>query len=88
MRAHEYLEQAARLVAGDRQSQHGDKRENFQNIADLWSAYLGAHITAEDVPLMMSLMKIARTKTGSHNPDDYLDGAGYLGCAGEVADGK
>jgi hypothetical protein len=35
---------------------------------------------------MMTLLKVARTKIGSHNPDDYVDGAGYMAIAGEIAD--
>jgi hypothetical protein len=27
----------------------------------------------------------ARTKSGSINVDDWIDGAGYLACAGEVS---
>lgn len=84
--ASEILEHAAALVAGDRQNQHGDKRENHENIARLWSAYLEVPINAQQVALMMVLLKVARTKTGSHNGDDYQDMAGYAGIAGELAD--
>ena len=51
----------------------------------LWSAYLGTPITARDVALMMVLLKVARTKTGAFNLDDYVDAAGYAGIAVEVA---
>lgn len=86
MKAEDILKCAAGLVAGDRDRQHGAKRQNHENIAALWGAYLGLEIKALDVALLMALLKIARTKTGSHNPDDYLDLAGYAGCAGELAD--
>jgi len=33
----------------------------------------------------MALLKIARTKIGKVNPDDYVDACGYLGIAGEIA---
>ena len=55
------------------------------NIAALWSAYLGMPITARDAALMMVLLKVARTKTGAFNLDDYVDAAGYAGIAAEVA---
>lgn len=83
---------AAELVGGDRQASHGDKVENHQNIAALWNAYLGwrlpegAMLTALDVALMMVLLKVARTKAGSHNADDYTDAAGYSCVAGEIAE--
>lgn len=89
MRAHEVLTQAADLVAGDRDRAHGGKVENFTNTAALWNAYLGGRLTtpltATDAALLMALMKIARTKSGALNLDDFVDGAGYLGCAGEIA---
>jgi hypothetical protein len=91
VKAPDICAKAAVLVGGDREATHGDKVENHQNIARLWNAYLdwrlpeGEALTAKDVALMMALLKIARTKLGAHNPDDYVDLAGYAGCAGEIA---
>lgn len=83
-------DRASRLVGGDRAKQHGDKVDNHQNIAALWNAYLGWRLTGwlepKDVALMMALLKIARTKSGSHNLDDYVDLAGYAGVAAEIAE--
>ena len=81
---------AARLVGGDRARKHGDKLVNHGNIAALWSAYLARRgaavtLTPADVALMMVLLKVARTLSGAHNPDDYIDAAGYAACAGEIA---
>lgn len=84
MNAAQTLEMAKTLVAGDRAETHGDMRECHDNIAALWSPYLGISLTPDQVAVMMSLLKIARTKTGSHNPDDYVDAAAYLGIAGEL----
>jgi hypothetical protein len=91
MRSADILSQASKLVGGDRQKTHGDKLQNHQNIARLWSAYLRnrinptAEISALDVALMMALLKISRTQLGEQNPDDYIDGAGYMAIAGEIA---
>lgn len=95
MRAHEIASKAADLVGGDRARTHGSKVENHANIAALWSGYLGnkaragrfaAEITALDVANMMELLKVARRQAGAHNPDDYIDGAGYAAVAGEIAE--
>lgn len=86
MRAAEVLGTAASLVSGERQQTHGPKLENHQNIASLWSAYLGREVTPLDVALMMALLKIGRTKAGSHNLDDYIDLIGYGAVAGELAE--
>lgn len=88
MNASDVCTKAADLVGGDRAATHGDKVQNHDNIAALWNAYLQGHLvvalTAHDVALMMALLKIARTKTGRFNPDDYVDLAGYAGCAAEI----
>lgn len=81
------LHTAANLLEGDRSRQHGDPRKTFATIADLWAAFLkgklrpGETVTREDAALMMSLFKIARTRHGSWNADDYIDGAAYLQIA-------
>lgn len=83
---------AASLVAGQRQAQHGDKADNFSRIAALWQGWLdirrdpSAPLDAHDIGIMMTLMKLARTQTGSHNIDDYIDACGYAACAGEIAE--
>lgn len=90
-KASEILSRAASLVAEDREQQHGNKARNFGNIAMLWNAYLTvrvdpvAPLTAIDVGHMMVLLKVARTQLGSLNIDDYIDMAGYGGCAGQIA---
>ncbi len=89
MKATDICTRAAELVGGDRDRQHGVKRQNFANIAALWSAWLsirGVNIRLDehDVGQMMSLMKKARTQTGDVNIDDYIDDAGYTACAGEI----
>ncbi len=91
-----FCAEAARLVGGDRATTHGDKSLNFRNIAELWNGYwrlkchqsgerLSTPFTAWDVGNMMELMKVARRFSGSFNADDYIDAAGYAGCAGEIA---
>lgn len=86
MKAYDYLNTASILVSEDRHQTHGDKLLNHANIAKLWSAYKDIEFTAKDVAMMMALLKVARTKLGNHNGDDYVDGAGYLAIAGEIAD--
>jgi hypothetical protein len=80
----DFLEEAVRLVGGQRQKDYGDKTQNHKNIAKLWSAYLDFDITAENVAIMMSLLKVARTKLGATNKDTYIDMAAYGAIAGEI----
>ena len=85
MKAHDICLEACDLIRGERGAAYGDILKNHQNIADLWSAYLGSEITAHEVAILLVLLKVARTKTG-WKPDNYVDIAGYGGVAGEIAE--
>lgn len=87
------LETANRLINGERAKDYGDVKQNFQQIADLWSVYLNRHVSpsqsnhlhyvhlkGEDVANLMILMKVSRAQNGFHL-DSYIDIAGYAGCA-------
>ena len=84
MKTSEFLKTADNLVKGDRDKDYGDKTENHNNIAKLWSAYLDTKVEAHDVAIMMSLLKIARTKLGAVSKDTYVDMAAYGAIAGEI----
>ena len=43
-------------------------------------------ITPQDVPVMMALLKLARTSRGEYHADNYIDIAGYAALAAEVAE--
>lgn len=81
----ECLKKAMEIVCTDRESQYGAPEDNFAKIADLWGAYLGYPVTAEDVSMMMVLLKIARASTGKFKADNYIDLAGYAACGMEIA---
>ena len=50
-------------------------------IAEMWSWYTAAPITAENVAVMMIMLKIARTLSGKVTPDCRVDIAGIGGTA-------
>jgi len=84
----EILEQAITLVAVDRAKTHGDYKEVYGRVADLWAAYRGEPYTVQDVLVMMALMKVGRIPSGTTNPDDIVDTIGYMGLAGASRDGS
>ena len=90
MNSSEILKKTEKLVSTDRADKHGDKVENHENIARMWSSYLqnktklNLIILPEDVANLMSLLKIARTQAGNFNLDDYIDACGYLAISGEI----
>lgn len=85
MNRKQILENAERCVCTEREGDYGSPEDNFKIIADLWSVYLGIEINAEDVSMLMSLLKIARIKTGKPKADNFIDLAGYAACGGEIA---
>ena len=64
----------------DRELEYGKASVSFARIAGLWSAYLGVNIKAEDVGMMMTLLKVSRSKTvkGHHFKDSCQDARNYL----------
>tara|TARA_R100001510_G_scaffold51149_1_gene50721 strand:- start:617 stop:895 length:279 start_codon:yes stop_codon:yes gene_type:complete len=84
----ENLKEALKILKGPREKEYGDKKENHDNIATLWTAYLGPTITAHDVAVMMLLLKVARTKSPNPTKDTYVDMVGYSAIAGELLNDK
>ena len=81
----EILDTAREYVTKDRAADHGDMEDNFATIAALWTVYLGATVEAKDVAVMMTLLKCARIRSNPAHPDNWIDGAGYMACGGEIA---
>jgi hypothetical protein len=83
----EILDTAREYVTQDRAATHGDAERNFNLIADYWTAYLDLNrqISASDVAVMMTLLKIARIRSNPHHLDNWVDACGYMACGGEIA---
>lgn len=78
------LEKAKEIVCGHRENEYGSPEDNFKTIADFWSVYKGVEFTANDVAMMMALLKIARIRPGTATDDSYVDLAGYAACGSEI----
>lgn len=79
------LSTARSYITRDRQADHGDAEDNFSRIAGYWSLHTGTTLTATDVAVMMALLKVARIKQNPQHVDNWVDGAGYFACGGEIA---
>ena len=79
------LQEAERLVNGDRQASYGSASESFKRIAKLWTAYRGVEFTPKDVASMMILMKVSRSVT-SNKRDNWVDMAGYAELGSKLDD--
>lgn len=72
------LQEAERIINGERRADYGPAEESFNEIAGLWSVVIGTEITAEQVALCMVMLKISRYLQGSQR-DSAVDMAGYIG---------
>lgn len=82
------LAQATDAVCGNREQDYGTPENNFSMIAELWSVYLGKDVSAQDVAMMMVLLKTARIKSGTATEDSFVDIAGYAACGAEIEESK
>tara|TARA_R100001369_G_scaffold41203_1_gene67302 strand:+ start:1595 stop:1909 length:315 start_codon:yes stop_codon:yes gene_type:complete len=80
----EILGKACDLISGARATQHGDYTVLHQKVASMWSAYLGHPVSGSEVAFCMALLKAARSKVGSYNEDDAVDGAAYTALWGAL----
>jgi hypothetical protein len=95
------LDDAKKIVTGDRRKQYGRIRPNMDLIAKWWAEYLNTRIAEQtperpfsmsgaDVAAMMILLKIAVHTTGTGSRNIWVDIAGYAQlaaiCAGEDED--
>lgn len=86
----EILDEAKKLITGDRNLSYGTPTQNFQNTADLWNVQLrhklkdGEEFTGTDVALLMTHLKMARLIASGTKRDNYADAIGYMACAWET----
>ena len=81
----EILERAIMLIMGDREEAYGEAHKNFSDIAALWSVVLGVDVQPWQVAACMSQLKLARAIKTSTHADSWVDMAGYVGLAAELA---
>ena len=88
------LNEANRLVNGDRNDTYGEPFDDYTKVAGLWNTYVSAVLAKHHVDLdglqplepydciaMMILLKVARTLSDPDHRDSWVDIAGYAACA-------
>ena len=82
------LQRAESLVSGDREEEHGEFWKNAYLTSKMWHGYTGYDIQPEQVPVMLALLKIARSvgarQQDSSGKDNFVDACGYLALAAEL----
>jgi hypothetical protein len=77
MKKETILDEAKRIVYGERGENYGHPFEDFSRTAKIWSAILDIEITPEQVALCMVGLKISR-EVNRPKRDNVVDGAGYF----------
>ena len=75
------LEEAHKIIYGDREQTYGKPSKNLETIAKMWNAYLLAlperELNAKDVSVMMILLQAARLANQQTHRDSVVDICGY-----------
>ena len=85
MTRQEILAAAEECVCKDRNSTYGEPENSFGKIAAVWSALLGITIRDDQVAIMLNALKGVRAWENPNHRDNWVDGAGYMACGGELA---
>lgn len=86
------LDEAKKIVFGRAEKEYGHPRDNFQDEADAWSAYLharkllprGLQLTPRDVAQLNVLQKVIRDGNAPKH-DNLVDAIGYTVTAHRLA---
>ena len=82
------LDEAKKLITGDRNCSYGPPTQDFQRTADMTTALFSAKLKdgrrfkASDVAWIITLVKASRAQHSAKR-DNYVDAAGYMGCGWE-----
>ncbi|HET7111718.1 MAG TPA: DUF6378 domain-containing protein [Gemmatimonadales bacterium] len=85
------LQEAQRLVHGDRGADYGHPIDDYKATGEMWGAILErakwvkGPVDPRIACLMMAAMKVSR-EAGKHKRDNLTDLAGYAECAQMVAE--
>lgn len=73
------IDEAKRLVYGDRGANYGHPFQDYSKTSALWSVILGKEVTAEQAVLCMIAVKISR-EVNLPKRDNRVDMIGYAEC--------
>lgn len=80
----EILNDAGRLINGDRAKDYGDAYEMHRRIAFGWSEILRVNVRPHQVALCMAWLKISRLVETPGHRDSYVDLVAYGALAAEI----
>jgi len=68
-----------------REGLYGPAVEVFENAAKIASIICVKEVSAYDIAMIMTIVKMVRMRESRTEPDHYVDGVNYLAMAGEFA---
>lgn len=77
--------EAVGLVYGDRAADYGHPLDEYTRLGEMWSAIIGAPVSAEQAVLCMVALKVNRERNKPKR-DNRVDIAGYAECLQKMAD--
>lgn len=84
------LKEANAIIYGDREKTYGHPSKNLEAIATMWNAYLksvdGRELNAQDVCVMMVLLKGARLANDPNHRDSVVDICGYAALIERISE--
>lgn len=75
-----YIEEAKKIIHGERNEDYGPMKEQFNKTAIMWSVILNQNVTAHQVCLCMMALKLNR-EAFKTKPDNLIDAIGYAEIA-------
>ncbi len=82
------LETAANTIeqrAIERDLDNTEGERSMRRAVTAFNALTGLGMSTTQGWIFMAILKAARATAGTHQPDDYIDGAAYFALAGEQA---
>lgn len=73
------LQEAERLINGDRQAQYSHPTDDYTKTSKAFNALTGHNITPKEAMLFMVCVKLSR-ECYKAKRDNLVDACGYLGC--------
>lgn len=77
------LEEAQKIIAGERREAYGPVEESFLRIAAIWTGILGKPVTPKEVALCMIGLKTYR-EANKAGRDNRIDIVGYAVLADQL----
>jgi hypothetical protein len=80
-----YILKTSASTISDRSDKYGTPDECFKAIAEVTGAILGREVTEYEVAAFQLGTKLGRARMNKEYPDNYVDGASYIGFLGHFA---